>query len=44
MRELQLVEDFEALVVWVVGVDRPRPFNVFQLDDPDRLVIDVGHR
>lgn len=43
IRELQLVEDFEALLVWVVGVDRRRPFNVFQLDGPDRLVIDVGH-
>lgn len=43
VRELQLVEDFEALLVWVVGVDQRRPFNVFQLDGPDRLVIDVGH-
>ncbi|MDQ3384871.1 MAG: hypothetical protein M3503_02485 [Actinomycetota bacterium] len=44
VRELQLVEDFEATLVWVVGVDRRLPFNVFQLDSPERLVIDVGHR
>jgi hypothetical protein len=44
VRELELVEDFEATLVWVIGVDQRRPFNVFQLDGPDRLVIDVGHR
>jgi hypothetical protein len=44
VRELELVEDFEATLVWVIGVDQRRPFNIFQLDSPDRLVIDVGHR
>ena len=44
VKELQLVEDFEAMLVWVIGVDRQVPFNVFQLDGPERLVIDVGHR
>ncbi len=40
--ELQLVEDFEALLVWVIGLDQPRAFEVFQLDDPDRFVLDIG--
>jgi hypothetical protein len=42
VEEVQLVEDFEATLAWVVGLDRTRAFNVFQLDGPDRLVIDIG--
>ncbi|HEX4979722.1 MAG TPA: hypothetical protein VFV35_06635 [Acidimicrobiales bacterium] len=42
VREVQLVEDFEAVLVWVVGLDRRRQFNVYQLDRPDRLVLDIG--
>jgi hypothetical protein len=42
VRELQQVEDFEAVLVWVIGLDRYRSFDVHQLDGPDRLVIDIG--
>jgi hypothetical protein len=42
VRELQRIEDFEAILVWVIGLDRYRSFDVHQLDRPDRLVIDIG--
>ena len=42
VREIQRVDDFEATLVWVVGLDQRRLFNVFQLDGPDRLVLDIG--
>ena len=35
--------DFEALVSWVVGTTGELPFRVFELSEPARLVIDVGH-
>ena len=42
VQEIQLLEDFEATLVWVIGLDQRRAFTVFELDDPDRLVIDIG--
>jgi hypothetical protein len=42
VRELQLIEDFEAVMVWVIGLDQRRSFQVHQLDGPDRLVVDIG--
>ena len=33
--------DFEALVAWAVGVTGERPFTVFELSQPARLVIDI---
>ena len=42
VREVQRVDDFEATLVWVVGLDQRRLFNVVQLDGPDRLVLDIG--
>lgn len=35
------VDDFEALVIWVVGLTEQRPFVVTELTDPARLVIDI---
>ena len=35
--------DFEALVMWVAGTEGDRPFRVFELSGPTRLVIDVQH-
>jgi hypothetical protein len=42
VREIQRIEDFEATLVWVIGLDQRRQFNVVQLDDPDRVAIDIG--
>jgi hypothetical protein len=35
--------DFEAIVVWAVGMTGERPFNVFELGEPARLVIDIAN-
>jgi hypothetical protein len=35
--------DFEALVTCVAGTEGDRPFRVFELSGPTRLVIDVQH-
>ena len=34
--------DFEALLTWVVGLDEQRPFTVTALQDPTRVVVDIG--
>lgn len=44
VREVVALGDFEANMQWAVGVDRRRPFRVQVLDDPLRIVVDVGHR
>lgn len=35
--------DFEATMQWAVGVDAEQPFRVDVLEDPLRVVLDVGH-
>lgn len=41
----QLVEggDFEATMTWIMGLSRPTCWEVRELHDPDRLVIDFHH-
>ena len=40
--ELRQVDNWEGQHTWAIGLDRRRPFNVFTLPNPMRLVIDVG--
>lgn len=40
--ELHQVENWEGYSVWAVGLDRERPFHVFTLTKPARLVVDVA--
>lgn len=35
------VDDFEALVIWVIGLTEQKPLVVTDLTDPGRLVIDI---
>lgn len=41
--ELEQTCDFEAVVTWVVGVEKPNSYRVLTLNDPLRLVVDVKH-
>ncbi len=41
IEQVQLIEDFEAAVVIVIGLDQQRAFRAFALTGPTRLVIDV---
>ncbi|MCP4225385.1 MAG: hypothetical protein GY773_18775, partial [Actinomycetia bacterium] len=41
--EALFVTDFEAEMEWLLGLAESTPFRVSELDDPPRLVIDVGH-
>ena len=41
LRELKQTCDFEAQVVWTLGVARPNRYRVFELSNPARLVVDV---
>jgi hypothetical protein len=41
LRQIQLVEDFEGVVIVVLGLDTARPFRAFNLARPPRLVVDV---
>jgi len=42
VREIRRIEDFEAVSVWVIGLDAMQPFAVGQLTGPPRVYIDVG--
>ena len=39
--ELRMIENFEGMSSWAVGLDAERPMTVSTLTDPPRLVIDV---
>lgn len=43
LRELKLTCDFEAEVVWALGVTSPNLYRVLELSRPARLVVDVRH-
>lgn len=40
--EVRKIEDFEAVLRWVIGVDSARPFTVNVLDGPPRVYIDFS--
>lgn len=39
--EVVEIEDFEANVHWIIGLDESTPFLVWTMDSPSRLVIDI---
>jgi len=41
--EVVFLEDFEANMEWIIGLTAQKPFHVFTLENPTRLVIDIGH-
>lgn len=41
--EVVSLGDFEANMQWAIGVEEERPFRVDVLENPLRLVVDVGH-
>jgi hypothetical protein len=41
--EAVAIEDFEALLVWVIGRSEPTPYTVATLSDPARIVVEVAH-
>jgi hypothetical protein len=41
--EAELTGDFEAVLIWVLGVNEEVDFRVLTLESPARLVVDVGH-
>ncbi|MGM0449614.1 MAG: AMIN-like domain-containing (lipo)protein, partial [Pseudomonadota bacterium] len=43
LSELELTCDFEAVVTWVFGVESPNRYQIRELSDPPRLVIDIKH-
>lgn len=42
VEELRLIENFEGMHQWAIGLDRVRPFSVTTLDAPPRIVIDIA--
>jgi hypothetical protein len=42
MRSVVNIEDFEANLVWVIGLDTVRPFTVGTLSGPTRVFVDVA--
>ncbi|MDR9425709.1 MAG: hypothetical protein RI567_10560 [Marinobacter sp.] len=43
LSELELTCDFEAVVTWVFGVESPNRYQVRELSNPPRLVVDLRH-
>jgi hypothetical protein len=41
--EAVFVTDFEADMEWLLGLAEATAFKVMELDDPPRIVVDVGH-
>jgi hypothetical protein len=39
--ELRMIENFEGMSSWAIGLDAELPMTVTTLDDPPRLVIDL---
>ncbi len=39
--EVVMLGDFEGVVSWVIGTTNEKPFRVFTLEDPARVVVDV---
>jgi len=42
VQQVVFVEDFEANMEWVIGLTGQKPFNVFTMENPTRLVIDIA--
>jgi hypothetical protein len=42
LKHLKVDCDFEGVFSWIVGLDERRNFNVFTLDSPSRIVIDIS--
>ena len=42
IKELYLIDNWEGVATWAVGLDRLRNFTVSTLTNPDRLVIDLA--
>ena len=42
IRQVRRTGDFEAVLTWVIGLDRQRPFHVSTQDGPARVVVDIG--
>jgi hypothetical protein len=40
--EVVFVDDFEAVMIWVIGLDAQRPFAVGTLTNPPRLYVDIA--
>jgi hypothetical protein len=40
--ELRLIENFEGMHQWAIGLDRERAFRVTTLTDPPRIVVDIA--
>ncbi len=43
IRQVRAICDFEAHLDWVIGTGSPNRYRVFELADPDRVVVDVRH-
>jgi hypothetical protein len=42
IEQLQLIENFEGMFQWAVGLDETRPFTVDTLTNPARIVVDIS--
>lgn len=41
VKEVRLIDAFEGIMTWAIGVDGPRPFRVTQRLNPTRVIVDV---
>ena len=42
IEEIRLIEEFEAVVVWVIGIDAEHSFRVGTLTNPTRIFVDIA--
>ena len=42
IQQVRRTGDFEAVLTWVIGLDKKRPFHVSTQDAPARVIVDIG--
>ena len=42
IKQVRRTGDFEAVLTWVIGLDKQRPFHVTAEGGPTRLLVDIG--
>lgn len=42
IEELRLIENFEGMHQWAIGLDKTLPFSATTLNDPPRIVVDIA--
>ena len=43
IKEVTLLDNFESVMIWGIGLDHQRNFRVFTLPEPFRIIVDIDN-